>query len=217
MSQRKISSFFSSKPKENVREDRSEVEVRQDIKEEPEVEFVCVLPPLDQDRTLLGILKVKTEQNIATEKINSIFQSTHVKCRFCLKEVSKKAIKAHLSHHRKKNRGAKHECKICEKKLFSTSALSAHLKKHEGRYLCKLCNQKLQGNRSYKDHLKFHEDSNAFKCDICQELFEESLKLNQHLRKDHIDKIYKCRHCSKNHKLKHSMIMNVSQKLCACK
>lgn len=51
--------FFIPKQKEKVQEES--VKVKRDVKEEPEVEFLCVLPPFYQDRTLLGDFKVKEE------------------------------------------------------------------------------------------------------------------------------------------------------------
>jgi hypothetical protein len=76
MAQRKISNYFALKPITSSSNDKSN-EIISNIKQEPEVEFIGLLPQFQPDKTLLGNFKVKTEKD----------EKKKVECKICLKLI----------------------------------------------------------------------------------------------------------------------------------
>jgi scratch len=190
------------------------------IKEEPPVEFLCLLPEYRVEQTLLGEFKVKKEEkveNFDNEKSKGVKVSkTRVKCSICSLELLKASLRMHSwRKHKIQSQKPKIECKICSKKFFYKSRLVKHLKTHELKYQCKLCDQWIKDKCSYDDHMKVHEDPEAFQCEICSTNFIKKFDLKQHLL-SHLHEVYKCRHCSKYHKFNEHLVWNLVKKLCAC-
>lgn len=75
MAQRKISSYFFTKPNESVGDQTDAV--LQKIKHEPGKEFLCILPSYQPVKELNGNFKVKIEKSESDDKI--------FKCEVCLK------------------------------------------------------------------------------------------------------------------------------------
>jgi uncharacterized Zn-finger protein len=208
MAQRKILNYFALKPNKSTSDDKSN-EIVLNIKQEPEVEFIGLLPQFQPDKTLLGNFKVKTETNQKKKK--------NVKCKICGKEIVLRFMNYHLKMHETKDKGRSYKCKVCLKFFYTEKSLCKHLKTHGHRYQCKSCDRKFIWKNMFENHMKLHEDPKAFECDICVKKFDGRISLKQHLVNVHKGKTFRCRHCPETHKLYKHSIPFVIRKKCPSK
>ncbi len=62
---------------------------------------------------------------------------------------------------------------------------------------CTKCNKVINNIAFYKSHMKLHEDSDAFKCTICDQKLKSDLALKRHVKQLHVEKQeFKCDNCN---------------------
>lgn len=111
------------------------------IKHEPEVEFVLILPPaiVNIENIKNEKIKVETKKKFRCENCSKSFDKkiylykhsfTHrpkVKCHICGKEINKEYLKYHMKIHE----GIKpFECDFCSFSFVSKASLSRHMCRH---------------------------------------------------------------------------------------
>lgn len=116
---------------------------------------------------------------------NEVGEFTH-KCDFCAKSYQKKLslvlhMKAHSSA--KPNSSADVTCFVCRLKFSNDSRLKVHMKIHEGRKatpnkICELCQQCFTSSQKLEDHLEKHK---RFYCQQCPKDFKEESSLKHHM------------------------------------
>lgn len=88
------------------------------------------------------------------------------------------------------------ECYICKIELNTRKEIKQHLKQHIAARdnKCRICDEKLTLNE-LNDHI-CDEYSSMIHCEYCNDSFNVTVKLQQHLESEHDDrKMYKCRKC----------------------
>lgn len=88
------------------------------------------------------------------------------------------------------------ECYICKMGLNSFKEVKKHLKQHVAARdkKCVICKECLTSNE-LNEHVCYSNKSIA--CDYCEETFNATAKMMQHITSNHEDRIvYKCRKCS---------------------
>jgi hypothetical protein len=139
-----------------------------EIKMEPEVEFLLILPNCESD-IRINRTTIKTENE----------EEDDFKCEICSKKLTNKSsFKQHQKSHK-----AKVECKICHKK-YSILSIAFLLKTHElkkqGKRLnCEKCSKTFLNKENLKEHFETHEK--RFKCDKCARSFDKKYLLEIHL------------------------------------
>ncbi|CAG9789655.1 unnamed protein product [Diatraea saccharalis] len=80
-----------------------------------------------------------------------------------------------------------HECKLCEKRFFSSKTLKTHMLKHTGlrQYQCDVCSKAYGTKGTLREHLRIHADDRRFKCEYCDQAFVQKCSLKGHLRSKH--------------------------------
>ena len=160
------------------------------IKQEPEKEFLCILPSYDSANAHEGdLVQVKQENKIQSKK------TAKHQCKFCHRTVgNNQLLKQHEATHQKL------QCKVCNRK-FSPQSLENHMKRHqnektERKFECKICSQKFIENFRLIKHSSIH--SKRFQCDLCGH-FSASRKQNLiiHLTSHFLQDQYKCKFCRK--------------------
>jgi hypothetical protein len=170
------------------------------IKQEPEVEFLQILPSFNPQKTLGGkFIKVeKEDQEEKTEKTEK--PQSNFECDLCNKTYPRKMnLGSHLKHHFVLG---KYKC-ICCLTLFDLNGLRFHANKDQkscqritqNDLICKICGKVCRTFDARKYHEKVHGDK--IQCNICEKYFKQhSIKphLKLHELKKHERKI-KCGHC----------------------
>lgn len=151
--------------------------------------------PLEEDETQL--------LNAAKEVNNRL------QCPICPKTLSqRKILKLHIRNHIGKNL---QHCKICEKGFAKGSNLNRHMLLHrsrnideedrimkialqDGRYHCPYCTKILIDRQTFRLHIRLHIDKCFVRCDVCNQGFEDNLKLEEHMT-THGDQ-FSCNKCN---------------------
>ena len=105
-------------------------------------------------------------------------------------------------------------CDTCGKSFKLTTALNQHIKtqhKKEDPLFCQTCGKKWYSNASLRDHQKTHE-TGVYPCTVdgCQKVFDNKIKFQTHVRKNHCEKKplkHECDICSKRFRIK-SLLKN---------
>jgi KRAB domain-containing zinc finger protein len=192
------------------------------IKNEPAVEFLCILPPFE----------VKTEkfefenQNYSKEE-DKIFHCqkcpqsfskkpylmTHnqmhkpkVKCQVCFKEIRKR----HLLNHQKRHEGIKDfNCDLCPAAFVTKTHLVSHMWVHrnEKKFNCHHCTRGFNTNFHFKQHLLSHSvNPPKFECDSCPKFYSTKKSLLIHMINIHTNKNnFKCDECNFTTKWKETL------------
>ena len=151
--------------------------LQENIKTEPEKEFLIILTP-------------KSNQ---TKTKNPIKQH---QCSICsLKFKQAKGLTTHIKRSHNFGQQGSYECDFDGKIITQKMSLRAHMKSHELEVKCKICGQEMKV-LSMKDHMKaVHSDERKYKCKICSKSFKLPSVLRNHLLSH--DKKFECKVCGK--------------------
>lgn len=161
--------------------------ITSNIKNEPEVEFVLILPP--------AILKAEIvenfEENESSQKKNLEFQ-----CPECPKSFDKKI---NLMHHKRAHK-PRVECQICNKYIRHQN-LKNHQKRHDAvsRFKCDFCSTGFYVKQEMVEHMWNHRSDKKFKCPQCSQGFNFGSSFKRHLLSHSTDpRPFKCDLCPKS-------------------
>lgn len=192
------------------------------IKEEPPVEFVLVLP-----RAEIQVERPKLDEkvlNIYNNRVSKKSTKSIVKCKICLKGFLQIHLKRHLKTHTKSKQ--KFQCDFCLKVFDLKCNLAHHMKRKHLKPQCLHCNESFDAPKLFREHLKVHSiDSHPLKCDHCPKSFFQKHNLCYHLLRTHstVRKL-KCNECKfetinvfllNHHKKSHSKLIGCN--LCGAK
>jgi KRAB domain-containing zinc finger protein len=190
------------------------------IKQEPSVEFVLILPArevkkVEVKREIIGKVDDKfkckvCDKTFETKKKLKDHQRVHkpkVKCSICLEMVLPTHLKRHMQTH-DPNRERNFECKNCSKAFATKDHLTKHFKTHEKSFICQECGEKFAENYQLEAHKLNHVNNKPFKCDLCPKAFSCKNSLVTHMKENHFSdsKIFNCKNCS--YETKSSMAFN---------
>jgi KRAB domain-containing zinc finger protein len=208
------------------------------IKEEPAVEFVLILPPRqvkiepttenDQTQTK-NVKKFQCQQCPKSfEKQKSLYhhEKTHkpkVKCHFCSKIISKLSLKAHLKIHENIR---KFHCDHCAAGFVIKGHLVQHMWNHrsEKKFNCTQCNRTFNKSGNFKTHIRSHsKNPRPFQCNLCPNNYARPDHLKYHSKTVHTNQSFKCDDCDfttrtkenlARHKKVHSNLKPFSCQIC---
>lgn len=92
------------------------------------------------------------------------------------------------------------QCDICFKRFLNNSALSCHVKTHNGRLGVKKYLQLFTYYNylfSRKFSFLFLTDKKSFECPLCKKEFEQVFGLKEHVKSHSADGFFTCPHCNK--------------------
>ncbi|XP_066252945.1 PR domain zinc finger protein 10-like [Euwallacea similis] len=137
------------------------------------------------------------------------------KCPVCHKVFAQLIrLQKHMSHHGS-DENKRLQCKFCNKRFLSKSALSFHLKGHkrgEKHFQCVICRERFDHVVELKLHIPEHAYNGIYACPHCSKVFTKYCFLKKHAR-FHNEKEHHCPHCPKSfsiidnlkkHLIKHS-------------
>lgn len=225
MAQKKISNYFSSKCKDTFNDEsqgikdlenkkkqtntvpevisqNQSVEAVQTIKQEKQIEFVCVLPAYNPDKLLSGTFKVKMEANKVENlpkyhrKKNKKTKTKQLKCGVCNKELkSLDTLKRHRQIHEKRI-----QCPICSfhfvPRRFETHLKDHEIKEKEPKFECNVCSKKFFKNENLSAHLKLHQA--RYHCKLCDEKFVKKLIRDEHVQLHKDPDAFNCDVCQES-------------------
>lgn len=87
-------------------------------------------------------------------------------------------------------------CAICDMEFHNFKTLQLHMNSHFGNFICKECGSGFVNQRSLNVHVSRHANG-LFKCETCQRIFDNNLKLKEHEKAVHrgMNKRHKCDFC----------------------
>jgi DNA-directed RNA polymerase subunit RPC12/RpoP len=196
--------FLKHNSKMNVNSSKNFIDVINNIKEEPFNEFVCILPPFDPNRRLLGDFQVKSEfdeeeidlkcyvchKTFGYLKSLNDHKKTHDRqqCKVCNKQVLTKSFEKHMETHESEDKERKFKCSNVQMlKFLSNKNLKAHLEQHNKRIECDLCSIMFSNKDYIVRHLGFHIHSGQYRCTMCKKMFDQKEVLRFHSRTVHGD------------------------------
>jgi KRAB domain-containing zinc finger protein len=209
------------------------------IKKEPEVEFVLILPPRQ-----VKIEKFENDEFRDTEakrcekkfqcqqcpksfdKQRNLFQheQTHkpkFKCEICNKKV--RLLRAHLKSHESIK---EFNCDHCPAGFVTKNHLDRHMWTHRRDKLfnCTHCKQGFNNVSNFKAHILSHSTNpKPFQCDLCPKNYARKQQVKEHLMAIHSEQIFKCNECDcttktksalNHHKSMHSNLKSFSCRTC---
>lgn len=154
-------------------------ELLNNIKQEPEVNFVLILPP-NEDQDLPHV-----ESVIGESKAKKRRESIRLrKCPICNITLKSRALKLkHLAD----IHGNKFGCKECPYVARTSGLLSAHRFTHFKRFSCETCSKKCSYKNILRDHQMHHKHGIyatipevKFKCKTCKKEFASHYRLHAH-------------------------------------
>ena len=178
------------------------------VKKEPEEEFLCILPSFDTENAHEGnLMEIKQEKEIQSEKILKlqcktclkVFRSTsnlkkhekvHQKqhCKVCNRKVLQKSFEKHMKSHQNEKTERKFECKICFQKFMTKIQRNHHVLYHSKRFQCDLCGLYSASTKHVlMVHLNLHLVQGQYKCVFCRKLFDDRESFRFHSRQAHGD------------------------------
>lgn len=189
------------------------------IKHEPEVEFVLILPP--------EIVKIEPEDKSEekavinkNETVNKQAQLPRVKCPICGKNIRKDSLKLHQRRHDGKK---SFKCDFCSSQMFTKGELVDHMWTHQSkkRFKCSQCNREFNHRCNLKNHLLTHSESpRPFQCELCPKNYVRKESLQMHTMAKHLsetkfscnlcDYVTKRKACLQQHQNIHSRSKQIS-------
>ena len=132
--------------------------------------------------------------------METIHKGVIYKCNTCHKICkSKQLLKYHTNT---AHEGVVSKCKICDKVIRSYANISEHMKSMHGTetYKCNDCNYVGKTKRMLKVHTGINHGEKNFKCKYCDYKGGFQHRINQHMKKVHLNnknnKDLKCKQCS---------------------
>ncbi|XP_057653283.1 PR domain zinc finger protein 10-like [Diorhabda carinulata] len=143
-------------------------------------------------------------------------QPKKYKCSICYSIFSKpERLQKHMVVHGSDDNKPL-QCKTCNKRFLTNSALSCHLKTHfigKKAFECPICKETFDHVLKLKLHVPSHCQNNSFTCPHCNKIFKKYSIIRKHIRAFHCERIHECTNCTKvfptldklrMHLLKHS-------------
>ncbi|XP_055631124.1 transcription factor grauzone-like [Toxorhynchites rutilus septentrionalis] len=131
-----------------------------------------------------------------------------VKCPECDKQLSKGALRLHLTNmHSKTDR--KMICDTCGQGFLNKLCFENHIRMHIGievqKFQCPICQKWIKGEHDLKRHIRIihYEKGQTHICDVCNKQYPNSKALNKHKGLVHVEKKFECEFCGK--KFKHAL------------
>jgi KRAB domain-containing zinc finger protein len=190
------------------------------IKKEPEVEFVLILPPRqvkiekveeDENQTPSKEKKFQCKQcpkSFEKQKMLNDHSRVHkpqLTCQICFKKICKINFKAHLIRHENIR---KFYCDLCSAGFVMKADLVQHMWTHrsEKKFNCTNCNRGFNSSNNFRLHLQSHSNNpRPFQCDLCPKNYAGKQELTTHLTAIHSESSLKCNECEFTTKLKNSL------------
>ncbi len=120
----------------------------------------------------------------------------------------------HLRRHKQAiHEGLKYKCELCSKEFTHKSSLKQHVNAmhlHQKNYQCKQCDKKFKFSKSLAVHINVHHNKDekevrleklrTERCAICKAGFRTKMQLNNHMKSQHSEKLYRCKEedCDEN-------------------
>jgi stress-induced morphogen len=187
--------------------------IENNIKKEPEVEFVLILPPrhvkvekfeeekVQQNKAQNEEKKFQCQQcpKLFDNQKNLIQHETihepKTKCQICSKEISK----CHLTYHLKRHENIrKFNCDHCGAGYVTKCHLVQHMWKHRSdkQFNCTQCTRGFNDSGNFTIHLLSHSSNpRPFQCDLCPKSYSSKQRIKVHLDATHTEQSFKCNKC----------------------
>lgn len=148
------------------------------VKEEPPVDYILLLPSVNEEKT------INFDSDLCRELSINIF-----KIRFPVSSKIPKAFDSYII------------CRVCEKILSKNANLENHRKKCQ-KFVCDSCGKVFSVRRYYQNHQKLlkhgeYAEGVSFDCDECSKKFFLSESLKLHKRRIHEEPYLQCDFCGK--------------------
>lgn len=181
------------------------------IKEEPSVEFLCILPAFEDTKRLNGML-----MDIKTEK-ETIKTKNTKQCKICLRDFTtgynlKRHLKTHDINFVLNSEGKKFKCNDCPKLFKSKRTQKQHQNIHN-KFTCDLCGLQITTKTVLEDHIAFHLNPTEFACKVCGKQFNNRNGLRTHNNRNHpkIPRVFSCELCQKPFKCRNGLSLHRNQ------
>jgi KRAB domain-containing zinc finger protein len=198
--------------------------IENNIKKEPEVQFVLMLPPrqvkiekfIEENETENDDKKFQCQQCPKSfEKQKNLYNheqihKPRVKCQICCKTFKKLSLKDHLKRHEGIN---KFYCDHCSVGFVTKGDLFQHMWKHrkDKWFSCTQCSRGFNNKENFKAHFFSHSTNpRPFQCDLCSKSYSRKGHIKKHLTAIHTEKIFKCDEC--DYTTKRKVILNQHKK-----
>ncbi|XP_058117419.1 oocyte zinc finger protein XlCOF6-like [Anopheles ziemanni] len=128
--------------------------------------------------------------HVSTKHVD-YFSST---CPHCKKDIDRVDLVQHL----RTSCQEKHfDCSHCDKKFFSSRALSQHLKKLDQLFHCIQCDRSFSSRAAYSLHVRTHTGERPFVCKLCNKAFKSASQRTAHMDTHIEGKTFECSICGK--------------------
>lgn len=173
-------------------EDNTAVEIKTEIKEEPEDDLPVGSSELDDLKPVLEDVK-------------------NFKCPLCVKESKDETeynCEKLREHYKQKHPGKRlrqsklsslesFPCDICGKEFRSASAVKDHIETHNNYYYCEFCNASQKRLLDYIIHKRAHSEIGKFQCAMCEFQTEDINGITDHVNNHDETLRYWCEQCKK--------------------
>ena len=133
-----------------------------------------------------------------TQEILHAVLDGRINCKVCNKMFKISSHKTHLSTQHGK--GNVKKCEVCSRVFSTNTRLEEHKQDNHAEkkalHICHFCTNKFSQKNNLMEHIRrTHKNKEIKKCTKCEKEFQGVPKLNDHLRKNHLD--IKCPKCEK--------------------
>lgn len=169
----------------------NEEETISNIKHEPEMEYLLILPPATENLPPIFVKTIKEEPTEISLQSDSSF--TCNKCVGVKKNFkSKRALKFHDSRNHREDE-KRHSCRKCGQRFMSQKSYGQHIQR-KAIIQCLLCDEKFKCLRLKEKHFaEVHK--NIFACNQCSYVGTNGINLRAH--KQIHEKKFSCETCDK--------------------